>query len=471
MQEHSPQKDIENIVAKLTQQEANQDTELPKEDEAITPLEGKTNDAIHIHYFPDAIVILREGEEGAQETHVIDSTVAGTATTESSTEQTLEPEQEAVPPRNGKEQTRHAMLTVSFNIFLILSGLILQSSLPFNSPTATVTLIPKSQTVTLTGMLQLGRVIAPITLTQSQTVPTTGKGHQDAKQATGYITFYNGQLTQQFVPAGTLLTGHDGVQVITDQSAYIPAADLTANPPVIGHASLSAHALRTGASGNIQAYDINEPCCSSVVAKNTSRFTGGQDERNFQTVTRDDIDTTAATLKTTLAQSMQAALHAQIPNTEDISLLPCAPTVRADHKPSEEAVTVKVTVSGTCSAVAYDPLALKSQAKQLLTQQASKQLSKGYSWLGDIQVTVKQATVTGTHTTLEFFCQGTWVYALDPTSQEHIKMIIAGKTKQEALRLLTALPGIERVSMNWDESTKLPNNPDNIHIVMMYGLL
>src|SRR6266705_1597576 len=156
MQEHHLQKDTDSSVAKLTPQEADQDTELPREDEAITPLEGETGETIHIHYFPDAIVILREGEEDTQEENVIDSTVAGTTITEGDTEQTPEPEQEAEPQRNGKGRARLALLSVSLNSFLILSCLLLQVYLLLNPPTATVTLMPKSQTVTLPGTLQLG---------------------------------------------------------------------------------------------------------------------------------------------------------------------------------------------------------------------------------------------------------------------------------------------------------------------------
>jgi hypothetical protein len=471
MQENNLQKDTDTSVSKLTPQEDGQGTGIPKEDEAITPPEGKTSETIHIHYFPDAIVILREGEEGTQETNVIDSTVAGTTATEHttvSTEQTQPPEREAKPLLNEKKSTRHALLTVCFYIFLILSSLLVQPSMPFNSPTVTVTIIAKSQQISLTGTLQLGRVINAITLSQSQTVATTGKGHQNARNATGYITLYNGQLNSVSVPAGTVLTASNGVQVITEQDALIPKA----SPPIEGQATIAAHTLTTGSLGNIPTKAINQACCAlSVLAVNLAPFHGGQEKRDFQTVTKSDIDTTTETLTSGVAASMQAALQGQVQSGEALVTPTCTPTVTADHRVGEEAVTVKVTVSETCSTVAYDPLALKSQATQLLTMHASKQLSKGYSLLRDIQVMVKRATVTGAHTTLEFICQGTWVYALDKASQADMKTLIAGKTKQEALRLLASLPGIERVSMNWDESTKLPNTPSNIHIVIMYGLV
>src|SRR5207248_10256245 len=149
-----------------------------------------------------------------------------------------------------------------------------------NPPIATVTIIPKSQQVTLNGTLQLGRVLPPLTISQSQTTATTGKGHQPAERASGYITFYNGQFQSITIAAGTILTGSSGVQVITDQDAIIPAG----NPPCYGQVSVSAHVIIPGSKGNISAYDINQACCAtSVLAKNINAFYGGQDERTYTT--------------------------------------------------------------------------------------------------------------------------------------------------------------------------------------------
>src|SRR5439155_14572851 len=102
-------------------------------------------------------------------------------------------------------------------LFIIISSITFQAYLIFNPPIATVTIIPKSQTVSLSGTLQLGRLLNPITISQSQTVATTGHGHQDAKAATGTVTFYNGLFIQQFIASGTVYTGQDGVEIITTQ--------------------------------------------------------------------------------------------------------------------------------------------------------------------------------------------------------------------------------------------------------------
>lgn len=389
---------------------------------------------------------------------------------------TAEPPEDALETTLAPEHTETsgpfdpgAIATGMFFLFLVFSCLALQLTLAFNPFIATVTIIPTSQQISLNGTLQLGRLLHPITLSQSQTVTTTGTGHQDAKQAQGTVTFYNGQFASVTIAAGTILTGASGIQVITDQDALLPAG----NPPTYGQASVSAHALVSGTRGNIPAYDINQVCCAvSVLATNTQPLTGGQNERDFQTVAPADINTVATALKTTLAQSVSGAFQGQVRNGEAVVTPICTPTVSSDHQPGQEARQVQVTASETCSAVAYDKDALQAQATALLSTQAATKPGTGYSLVGDVQVTVKQATVTQHNkpVVLSFNALGIWVYAVNGAEQQHLKSLITGKTKQEALQLLASLPGIEQASIRWGDDTKLPKNSKYIRVVVMYGI-
>lgn len=393
------------------------------------------------------VFIVRKGIEEPEDSQIIES-LAQTKTTQ-----------------RFEYSTLCTVLLCSLPMFLSIA---VQVFVLFNPPIAAVLLIPRSQTVTLSGTLQLGWVIAPMTLSQSTTTLTTGRGHQAQRSAQGTVTFYNGELNNVTIAAGTLFSSSRGVQIATDQDGVIPAADPTANPPVFGRVTVSAHAINPGASGNIPAYDINQACCfASVIAKNTTPFTGGQDERNFQTVAKSDLDTTATTLRTTLSVSMQGALQGQLKPQEQLYILPCAPTVTSDHLIGQEATNVKVTVSETCSAVAYNNDVLVTKATDLLSHRARQHLGTGYSLFGQARVTITEATVTRTTTTLIFSCQGLWVYALSQEAQQHIKHLIAGEPRQEAIKLLLSLPGIERASIVWDEHTKLPKNVDNIHFVIL----
>lgn len=372
-------------------------------------------------------------------------------------------------PKSQPEPVTNATIVALFLGMLVpLLCLAVQLYFIVNPYTVTLTILTKSQQMTLNGTLQLGRVISPLTLSQSQTVSTTGKGHQDARAATGTIEIYNGLNTAQTVNAGTILTGQDGMQVVTDQTITVPAANL----PQIGAAPVTAHALNAGSAGNIQAYDISVSLSGSLTAKNPAPFSGGQDERNFQTVAPSDIANTAAPLKATLDQSMQNTLTGQLKSGEALTSSHCTPTTTTDHRAGDEAIQVKVTVSETCTGVAYNQDTLQAKVTQLLNIQAAKKLEPGYSLLGDPQITVTSAT-TSKQVTLSFHSISTWVYALKTEDQQQIKKLIAGKDTDRALQLLYSLPGIKRVTLTssgFADTSQIPKDISHIHLMIFYGL-
>jgi len=144
------------------------------------------------------------------------------------------------------------------------------------------------------------RQLTPVTLTKSQTAPTTGHGHQDARAATGTVTFYNGRFSPQTIAVGSVLTGSDGIEVVTDEAVTIPAA----NTQHVGVASIPAHARQVGSQGNIHVLDIDIAISSDLLAKNLTTFSGGQDAGDYQAVARADLESLTSTLKTALVQQI-----------------------------------------------------------------------------------------------------------------------------------------------------------------------
>jgi hypothetical protein len=439
--------DIEQFLQHLSRQEsAAHEAEMPWEEPPqpnIQPeAEEDVQETIHVYF-------VREEEAAHKDVRIVESTPP------------ISPQRKSDLP---------AYTTILFYIFLIFSCLALQLYLVFNPQTASVTLVPRSQTVTLAATVQLGRLLNPLTLRQSQTVPTTGTGHQDAKLAQGTITFYNGQFASVFVPAGTILTGARGIRIITNQDVTIPSA----NPPVFGQATIAAHAIQPGRTGNIPAYDISVACCAaSVLAKNINPFIGGQDARDFSTVRKQDIHMPAAQLISTINLSMQEALLGQLSPLEQLQLLPCRPTVNPDHPVGAEATHVTVDVSETCSAAAYTSGELVNRATDLLTRRAEPKVKTGYRLQGAVRVSVLQASLTSAAHPLVFLsvkASATWTYALTQSVQQQIKTRIAGRTKQEALQLLKSLPGIESAEVRWGDDSKLPKNPGYIHLTLIVPL-
>jgi Baseplate J-like protein len=208
--------------------------------------------------------------------------------------------------------------------------------------TTTVTLLARDQPITTTQTMQLVRwlptegksqlrvrSLMQVTLSQQATGQATGTFHQQPTYAVGSLTFYNGQFSSQTVSKGTIFTSATGIAVITDQAAFIPAG----NPPSYGEATVPAHAVNVGEGGNIQAGEINGPCCgSAILVRNTQNFTGGQDAKTYPMVTQSDLDRLSAPLKRSLTQSMQAALNAQVRTGETLLLDSCRAQLTPDRQ-------------------------------------------------------------------------------------------------------------------------------------------
>ncbi len=469
------QEEVNRLLAELEGEENSKpdnDTEIPPPQEEDREPDGQQPEEVYDLY----TIPYRGGKRGFiaipadDEGIIYDSTLVTELDTEVSqgpiTQPALEEDEQAA--QRGERASRQAgLLTMSFFIFLCLACLAVQIHFIINPPVATITILPKSQTVTLSASLHIGRVLAPITLSQSATTPTTGRGHQDARSAAGIVTFYNGSFAPQTIDAGTVYTGADGVQIATDQAITIPAAS-PGSPPQFGQASVSAHAINMGASGNIQAGDIS--ITTSTLQVRNSEFSGGQDARDFQTATKGDIDLTASHLKATINRSMQGALSGELKTGEMFVSPTCTNSVTSNHQPGAEAATVQVTVSQTCSGVAYSENTLQTQALMLLTNQAIEKLGPGYSVYGTIQISVSRATANHLTPTLVLSLSGIWTYAISDREQERIKRLITGHTYQDALRILHSLPGIENVSMAWDEHSKLPKDSRYIHLVLITGI-
>ena len=353
-----------------------------------------------------------------------------------------------------------------------LSAFIAIQVFPLFAPEATITIVPNTQqirtttriTVTTgraTGTQLQGRALAAITMNQARTVATTGEGHQDAKAGQGYITFYNAAPYPQTVPAGTLLTGADGIQVVTDQDATIAAVQY----PTLGQTTITAHATMTGPASNIAAGDIYGPCCRLNVSAVSSTFTGGQQARDYPTVMQQDITTVAARLTTSLNQSVQAALQTQVQSDETlITPLPCQQSVNPDHQPGAEAAQVTILVSETCTGMTYQTQALHTLVTQIITQQASKQLGDRYTLQGAVQASINSVSRKGHEETLQTTIAATWGYQFTQERQVQIKAQIAGKQKDAALQTLLHMPGVQTVSI---DSKRIPTNVSHIHIVFL----
>ena len=351
------------------------------------------------------------------------------------------------------------------------------------APTPTIILVPLARYLSTTAKILAvsgaptgaqipGRLLLSLALTQTTTTPARGKGHQDAQYARGAITFYNGLFTSQTVAAGIRLVGSDEVEGVTDQAAVIPAA-LATTPPTYGRVTVSAHGTQTGPQGNIRVREINEACClPSVLAQNTVAFQGGYNERDYTVVTQVDLDNAVSSLTTTLSQSEQAALAAQLAPGEALDTPACKPEVTPDHQSGAEAATVTVTVSVGCAAVAYESVALQDDAAQLLTRQAMHMLGPHYSLTGALEMHVVHAALFDEKrgvATIAVQVEGIWAYRFSQGELAKIQERIAGDTLSQARHTLLRWPGVQRAFSGIGEDQRLPKDIAYIQMLLLYG--
>lgn len=418
------------------------------------------------------IYIVDEPLETAQpDASVVDSTIAPAQQRESGEQET--PALGAPVSVLARKRWTWIILAVCLILaavdgFLYLSPLMLGASV-------TVTIIPDTQTLSTVMSVPLttsgqvapgtlrGRMLSTLTLSQVKTVPTTGIGHEPATPGHGDVTFYNAAPQVQTIPAGTLLTGKDGTQIVTEADAVIPAGTLATN----GQVSVPAQAVNVGPAGNIAASDLYGACCrENVFVQNTAAFTGGHNAYSYPMVTVQDIEKAKAALHNSLMQSVQAAFAAELASNEAIiTPIPCQEMSYGNAEVGQDATTVTIGVSETCQDVAYDMHTLAELVTQQLQKQAAQHLSTRYALSGAVTTTITKVTAKGTVLLLTVKGTSTFVYQFSLADLQHMALVIADKNNTEATRLLAEQPGVSQVEMN--TSGKLPVDAGHIHVLVV----
>jgi hypothetical protein len=318
-------------------------------------------------------------------------------------------------------------------------------------PHTLVILYAKEYPASITATLDVPtRTLAPVTVTYSHSTPTTGHGHQDARAASGILTFYNGNASQQTIARGTVITGSDGVQVRTDQAVTLPPA----NPPSFGQATLTATMLQTGSKGNIHAFDINGTVSGSVFVKNLSAFTGGRDGRDYKAAAQQDLTALTSTLTTTLTQAFTNAFPLR-QGEQDIPTQ-CHTTTSANHQIGQEAQSVTLTASKTCLAVAYHQDELTRKATTAFTQTKP---AANYHIAGSVQTTIQSVSP------LTLTINGKWVYTFSQDYEQLLAQQIARDTPAQARKVLLRTGVISYASI----PNTLPPEAMYINFVVLVG--
>ena len=200
-----------------------------------------------------------------------------------------EPEEQPPQPESPIQWAQVQQWLLGCLAVLMLSGLCLLPERP----------------VYVTRTIRVPAIPLPLVqLTTSVTIGPTGVTTIPVRQAHGTLTIYNGSILQEALPAGFIVTTHSGVEIATDQAVMVPAA----NPPTEGTATVAAHAVIAGTAGNIAAGSLNQADGTSLVVKNLTAFTGGQDASSELFITNGDIQHARTTARARLSMKQPIGL-------------------------------------------------------------------------------------------------------------------------------------------------------------------
>src|SRR5579875_1224759 len=359
------------------------------------------------------------------------------------------------------------------------------STVHISLPTSdvTITIVPASQTVSnsyiisgVTGTAnpqqeQISvRQLSYTTPAATANVAGTGVHTVPATAAHGTLTFYNLLLSPQQVNAGTIFTTSNGVQIVNSTIAYIPAATPTSTGENFGVVSVPAHAVDPGSSGNIGALAINGTCCTtdnSIIVKNLSAFSGGQDAQHYTFIQQSDVNSAVAQVQPGLLTKAQSGLKAQVqPGEQLVNTAQCSPTVNVSQPVGDQGRNISsatATVTETCTAEAYKQSDLTGLVQTLLAQKAQTQLGVGYALVGAVVTqtsvqSVKQGTVS-----LLVNAKGVYAYQFTSAQKEHLASLVVGLSATQAIAKLESQPGVASASIP-NGVTTLPSSVTQIII-------
>ncbi len=372
-------------------------------------------------------------------------------------------------------------------LFLLVPGGIAVYYLLAHPTTAQVTIRPSAKSVqnlsTLTVVTNHPNVVhqqivgarwLSATIKQTFLQTSTGKGYSQGATASGIVALEDHAPAFSSVSenAGTILTGSDGITIISDQDAIA----FLGRP-----AYFRAHVSSPGSYGNIPAHGfylvVPHGLGNSAVLYNTTPFTGGHDKGPYAFVQQNDIVAGEHTVTSIVKQSTLDALNAKMAASEQWVQTPrCTKRVTSDGTPGEQVQNFHMTVTTTCIGEVYDTQTVQAVATRELTIVASSELGTHYQLLGEIATTIAEVHVLNKRQgtlTVSLSALGKWVYRFTDVEKQRLAQMISGKHVEEAQTLLVQQSSIEQVTVTtmysfwiWDT---IPTDVKKISIVILQG--
>jgi hypothetical protein len=332
-----------------------------------------------------------------------------------------------------------------------------------------VTAIPKDPSADKREVLLDKITSAPTPKTEK--VTATGKGSIAATAATGTILFQNSAFTDKTIVPTRFTVG--GINFITDATVTVPAGTNNGNGTVqLGDKTVAAHAETAGAAGNIGANAINSSVSDSVLASNPAAFAGGQDARSYTFLQQADIDKFATGAKEDLKKLAADGIGPKVKAGEQLVRTDCAnPKVTWDQNVGDNGVNIasaNVTVSATCTGLAFDYTGAQDIVHKALQQQLARDAgiqSDHYVLAGNIIMQTGLLSAEQDKLSLQMMARGIWYYKFSEQQQKDLANNIKNQDRETAQSKLAHTPGVKSVKIEIPGGDTLPSDPTQIKFV------
>jgi hypothetical protein len=350
------------------------------------------------------------------------------------------------------------------------------------APYATISITVQSKTLQETYLLTASpqisqpnsttRVIPdrPVyaTASASRTTATSGTTSIPGTQANGSVLFDNSGQSTFSVPQETIFTTTSGIEVKVTQSVEVPprsgGQDGTVTTPAV--------AVFAGITGNITTNAINTICCGGqVTVSNPEPFSGGVDPRIAHFVTQADLDGVKNALLGQLNRQALQQLRKELAANEVEAAPPSYDTkVFSDSAPGTKVDEVRVQVSVSARAFAYNLATVRQFAAQLLYKQATILLDGNYQLKGAPTIATPKVVQEGVDGIiyLSVPARGLWMYTFSSQQIGQWQQAVKGATPTLAETYLVSQSGVAGVQIQLPfGADHLPIAVDQIKIVLV----
>lgn len=326
---------------------------------------------------------------------------------------------------------------------IILCGLGILSYVLLPASAATVTLVPKHQTLSqshtfttsnhtdVASNLLAARQVSYTTPSQTKKEKTTSTGHLDAAQAKGQLVITPQNATSSGAIKNMIIHGPNGLDVETDEYPYIM---LSPNQST----TVPAHIAKAGKVGNVGAFFINGDYNPGddpgliVHVSNPAAFSGGRDSYDGPMVESTDLNQVETDLTAQLQQMAQQNLRQELHTGEGLLDMQCTPKIQTQPKSGTPGGTVTAKGTVTCKGTAYDQQGVQDWIQSDMQQAASKQFGPHLGFVR--QISSDTTSFTGS---IRISVMSDWAVKLDAAGKQALTQAIAGKSQDEAKTILS----------------------------------